>query len=91
MLTSSYSSSLTILMITYGIFGGFGLGLMYVPAVVAVSQYFNKRLNLATGMNSYLTVPKFPNLTMNEALKISNCLNVAENGYFKYTASLFFY
>ena len=51
MLTSSYSSSLTILMITYGIFGGFGLGLMYVPAVIAVSQYFNKRLNLATGMS----------------------------------------
>ena len=50
MLTSSYSSSLTILMITYGIFGGFGLGLMYVPAVIAVSQYFNKRLNLATGL-----------------------------------------
>merc|ERR1719318_1525606 len=50
MLTSSYSSSLTILMVTYGIFGGFGLGLMYVPAVISVSQYFNRRLNLATGI-----------------------------------------
>ena len=49
MLTSSYSSSLTILMVTYGIFGGFGLGLMYVPAVISVSQYFSRRLNLATG------------------------------------------
>ena len=31
------------------IFSGIGLGLMYVPAVVAVSQYFSRRLNLATG------------------------------------------
>lgn len=51
MLSSSYSSSLTILLVSYGIFGGFGLGLMYVPAVVAVGQYFNKRLNLATGIS----------------------------------------
>ena len=31
------------------IFSGIGLGLMYVPAVVAVGQYFSRRLNLATG------------------------------------------
>eukprot|EP00092_Neocalanus_flemingeri_P021648 GFUD01023481.1.p1 GENE.GFUD01023481.1~~GFUD01023481.1.p1 ORF type:complete len:462 (+),score=95.14 GFUD01023481.1:81-1388(+) len=51
MLSSSYSTNLTTLLISYGIFGGFGLGLMYVPAVVAVGQYFNKRLNLATGIS----------------------------------------
>ena len=34
---------------SYGLFGGLGLGLMYVPAVVAVGQYFNSRLSLATG------------------------------------------
>ena len=34
---------------SYGLLGGFGLGLMYVPAVVCVSQYFNKQLSLATG------------------------------------------
>ena len=28
---------------------GIGLGLMYVPAVVAVGQYFTRRPNLATG------------------------------------------
>jgi len=50
-LSSSYATSLTTLLISYGIFGGFGLGLMYVPAVVAVGQYFNKRLNLATGIS----------------------------------------
>ena len=46
---SSYSINLTTLILSYGIFGGIGLGLMYVPAVVAVGQYFHKRLNLATG------------------------------------------
>jgi hypothetical protein len=34
---------------SYGICGGFGLGLMYVPAVVTVGQYFDKKLSLATG------------------------------------------
>ena len=51
MFVSSYSINLTTLILSYGIFGGIGLGLMYVPAVVAVGQYFNKRLNLATGNN----------------------------------------
>jgi len=49
--SSSYSINLTTLILSYGIFGGIGLGLMYVPAVVAVGQYFHKRLNLATGIS----------------------------------------
>lgn len=47
---SSYSSSLLLLVISYGVAGGFGLGLMYVPAVVSVGQYFTKRLSFATGL-----------------------------------------
>ena len=47
---SSYSSSLTMLLLTYGVMGGVGLGLMYAPAVVTVGQYFTRRLNLATGI-----------------------------------------
>ena len=47
--TSSYSGSLTMLLLTYGVMGGVGLGLMYAPAVVTVGQYFTRRLNLATG------------------------------------------
>ena len=46
---SSYSTSLTLLLLTYGVLGGLGLGLMYAPAVVTVGQYFTRRLNLATG------------------------------------------
>ena len=49
MLCASFCNGITSLVITYGILGGIGLGLMYVPAVVAVGQYFTKRLNLATG------------------------------------------
>ena len=47
---SSYSSSLSMLLLTYGVMGGVGLGLMYAPAVVTVGQYFTRRLNLATGI-----------------------------------------
>jgi hypothetical protein len=28
---------------------GFGLGFVYIPAVVAVGEYFRERLSLATG------------------------------------------
>jgi hypothetical protein len=33
--------------------GGFGLGLMYVPAVVAVGYWFEKRRSLVTGTEDY--------------------------------------
>jgi len=49
-LASSYATNLETLFVTYGVLGGFGLGLMYVPSVVAVGQYFSKRLSLATGI-----------------------------------------
>ncbi|CAG9823917.1 unnamed protein product [Phaedon cochleariae] len=38
------------LMIVYGVGGGLGFGLMYVPAVVNVGYYFEKRRSLATGI-----------------------------------------
>jgi len=49
-LLSSFSPSLLALILIYGVMGGVGLGLMYVPAVVAVGQYFTRRLALATGL-----------------------------------------
>jgi len=49
-LSSRFCTTLPPLVISYGVFGGFGLGLMYVPAVVSVGQYFNKHLSLATGI-----------------------------------------
>ncbi len=38
-----------VLMLLYSIVAGTGLGLMYVPAVVAVGYYFDKRRAFATG------------------------------------------
>ena len=44
--------------ISYGIVGGLGLGLMYVPAVTAVGYWFEKKRSLVTGeicnINLYL-------------------------------------
>lgn len=65
---SSYSSSLSLLLLTYGVLGGVGLGLMYAPAVVTVGQYFKKRLNLATG-NFLQNSPKLLKIKI---LKICN-------------------
>lgn len=47
---STFSKSITMLMITYGIMGGFGFGLIYLPAVVAVGYYFETKRSLATGI-----------------------------------------
>ena len=48
--SSSYSSSFLSLLLTYGVFTGVGLGFVYIPAVVAVGEYFRQRLSLATGI-----------------------------------------
>ena len=50
----SFAGSLTSLVVSYGVAGGVGLGLMYLPAVVAVGQYFHARLNLATGTGDHV-------------------------------------
>lgn len=47
---STFSTSIGTLMITYGIIGGFGFGLIYLPAVVAVGYYFETKRSLATGI-----------------------------------------
>ncbi|RUS70172.1 hypothetical protein EGW08_022064 [Elysia chlorotica] len=47
---STYSRSLGALIFTYGFLGGFGFGLMYLPAIVMVGYYFERRRALATGI-----------------------------------------
>jgi len=49
---STFSPNIYILMVTYGIFGGLGLGLMYVPAVTTVGYWFEKRRSLVTGIST---------------------------------------
>ncbi|KAI0236175.1 hypothetical protein LSAT2_013218, partial [Lamellibrachia satsuma] len=47
---STFSINITMLMLTYGVMGGFGFGLVYLPSVISVSFYFEKRRALATGI-----------------------------------------
>ena len=37
-------------LISYGIIGGLGFGMIYLPAVVFVGYYFEKKRSLATGI-----------------------------------------
>jgi len=50
MYLSSFCSSFLTLFVTYGLLVGVGLGFVYVPAVVAVGEYFRARLSFATGI-----------------------------------------
>ncbi|CAH1140241.1 unnamed protein product [Phyllotreta striolata] len=45
-----FSPTVEVLMLTYGVGGGIGFGLMYVPAVVCVGYYFESKRSLATGI-----------------------------------------
>lgn len=47
---STLSESVSMLMLTYGFMGGFGFGMIYLPAVVAVGYYFETKRSLATGI-----------------------------------------
>jgi len=48
---SIFATNIPMLMMLYGVLGGFGLGLIYLPAVVAVGYYFEKKRALATGIS----------------------------------------
>ncbi|XP_067013659.2 monocarboxylate transporter 14 isoform X2 [Anabrus simplex] len=47
---SIYSPNVNVLMLTYGVMGGIGFGLIYLPAVVCVGYYFETKRSLATGI-----------------------------------------
>lgn len=47
---SSFATSIYYLQFTFGVLGGIGFGLIYVPAVIATGFYFEKRRALATGI-----------------------------------------
>ncbi|XP_063898642.1 monocarboxylate transporter 14 [Helicoverpa armigera] len=49
---ASYSNSVEVLYVTYGIMAGLGTGLLYVTAVVSIAYWFEKRRNLAVGLGS---------------------------------------
>lgn len=49
-LLGSFSSNMNVLILTYGGLGGLGFGLIYLPSIVSVGFYFEKRRALATGI-----------------------------------------
>lgn len=44
----SFSRSILFLSLTFGLIGGFGLSLAYIPSLFIVAYYFKKRLSLAS-------------------------------------------
>ncbi|XP_066478220.1 monocarboxylate transporter 14 [Tiliqua scincoides] len=49
---SSYASNVHSLFVTFGITAGIGSGMVYLPAVVMVGEYFQKRRALAQGLST---------------------------------------
>ncbi|XP_054723796.1 monocarboxylate transporter 12-like [Uloborus diversus] len=47
---STMAPSIDVLMITYGVMGGIGFGMVFLPAVVSVGYYFSTKRALATGV-----------------------------------------
>lgn len=47
---SMFAQSVVTLYITIGLGTGFGFGLIYLPAIVSVTMYFEKKRSLATGI-----------------------------------------
>ncbi|XP_018905157.2 uncharacterized protein [Bemisia tabaci] len=47
---SIFSANVNQLMLSYGVLGGIGFGLIYLPAVVCVGYYFETKRSLATGI-----------------------------------------
>ncbi|CAH0750630.1 unnamed protein product [Diatraea saccharalis] len=49
---ASFSNSVEVLCVTFGLMAGLGMGLLYVTAVVSIAYWFEKRRNLAVGLGS---------------------------------------
>lgn len=49
---ASVSTSLEMMMITFGVIAGLGLGLVYVTAVVSIAYWFDKKRSLAVGLGA---------------------------------------
>ncbi|CAI9737888.1 monocarboxylate transporter 5-like [Octopus vulgaris] len=47
---SSFSSSIQMLIVTYGILGGIGFGFIYLPSIVIIGYWFEKKRAFATGV-----------------------------------------
>ena len=46
----SFAPNLELLILTYGVLGGLGFGMIYLPSIVSVGYYFEKKRAMATGI-----------------------------------------
>ena len=53
---SALAGNKWVFIFLYGVVGGMGLGTMYVPSIVVVSQYFKAKRGLATGQSNMVSV-----------------------------------
>jgi len=81
---STLSPNVPVLMFTYGFMGGFGLGLIYLPAIVSVGFYFESRRALATGISvcgsgvgTFVFAPLANWILTNYSWKVSNLVFAA--------------
>lgn len=49
---SSFSNSIEMLLLNFGIIAGFGLGMCYVTCVVSIAYWFDKKRTLAVGLGA---------------------------------------
>ncbi|GBP56160.1 Monocarboxylate transporter 14 [Eumeta japonica] len=49
---AAVSTTLEMMMLTFGVIAGLGLGLVYVTAVVSIAYWFDKKRNLAVGLGA---------------------------------------
>lgn len=47
---STQATSIEMLIVTYGVIGGLGFGMIYLPAIVTVGHWFDKKRAFATGL-----------------------------------------
>lgn len=56
---STLSTNVKFFFITYGVTGGTGFGMIYLPAIVFVGYYFEKKRSLATGRLKFYKLRTF--------------------------------
>ena len=56
---SALSPNVITLILTFGVIGGFGQGLMYVPACVSAGFWYEKKRALATGLLTFFLCYNF--------------------------------
>lgn len=84
-IVSAYAQNVITLIFTIGVGAGFGFGLIYLPAIVSVTVWFERYRSLATGIVAFFNSIKHIN-NINNFLHSTSCgekwNSVINNNYF---------